>query len=212
MKLLHVLLAALLSMLLAGCPTLPDKATEEGSVTRTTKKTDGTVETISNNSDYANYVNGQLKANEPKVVKLTCPPQGCVIGSLEVPVNAGAGELKIAPPAGPPEPVSTVIVKGFFGTIDKTLSKVGDAVPWIAGARVARDALEAASGKSVTNTSTSTTTTDSSNRSIVNDSSNRSSNTDNSNRSVNNSNNRNCQTGAPTGTTGQAGSSGPASC
>lgn len=213
MKLLHVgLMSVAAALLLAACDNLPTRATDEGSVVKTVRKADNSVETISNKSDYANYVDGVLKANEAKVVRLTCPPQGCTIGSLEVPINGGGGEVKLGAPPGPPDTIGVTVVKGFFGTIDKTLGKVGDAIPFVAGAKVLGKAFDAAAGKSNTTIDNSNRSTDSSNRSVVNDSSNRSTNTDNSNRSVNASNNRNCQTGAPNGTTGQSGSSGPASC
>lgn len=193
------------AFILAGCNTLPTEATEQGSISRTVKKADGSTETTSNKSDYAAYLD---KVGESKpLFELSCPATGCIIGTLKV--NAQGDSSKVAAPAAV-ESAGVVFAKGFTGLLSNIVDKAAGAVPFVAGWKVLDKAFDAASGKS--SVYTTTTNTDSSNRSVVNDSSNRSTNTDNSNRSVNNSNNRNCQTGAPTGTTGQTGSSGPATC
>lgn len=200
--------AVLFAFVLAGCNTLPTEATEQGSITKTVKKADGSTEIVANKSDYATYLD---KVGEQKALfEMSCPVTGCIIGNLKV--NAPSDGSKIAAPVVP-ETFGVAFVKGVFGLADKTLDKAAGAVPFLAGWKVLDKAFDAASGKSIT-----TTTTDNSNRTLINDSANRSStittttSTDNSNRSVNNSNNRNCQTGAPAGTTGQTGSSGPATC
>ena len=202
-----VIFAIITALALAGCNTLPTEATEQGSITRTVTKKDGSTETTANKSDYAAYLD---KVSESKpLFEMSCPATGCVIGTLKV--NAPSDGSKIAAPVVP-ETAGVVFAKGFTGLLNNALDKAAGAVPFVAGWKVLDKAFDAASGKSIT-----TNTTDNSSRTTINDSANRSSTittttTDASNRSVNNSNNRNCQTGAPTGTTGQTGSSGPATC
>lgn len=207
MKIIHVALIALVSFILAGCPSVPVK--DEGSVIRTETKVDGTVVTTKNLSDYGAHAEA---ASQP-IFEMTCPPTGCVMSSLKV---RGNGESKIGVPPAPPKSTTAALIDGFFGLANNIIGQT----PWVAGTRVLTKAFEAASGKTIT---TVTTNTDNSNRSTNSDSSNRSTTTtttttNTTDNSVNNSNNRNCQTGngasGGTGTTtgGAGGQSGPATC
>jgi hypothetical protein len=198
-----VIYAVLLAFVLAGCNTLPTEATEQGSITRTVTKKDGSTETTANKSDYAAYLD---KATESKpLFEMTCPETGCVIKTLKV--NAPSDGSKLSAPVVA-ESAGVAITKGFFGLATAVIDRAAGAVPFIAGAAVLNKAFDKANS-SVT---TITTNTDASNRSVDNSNRSVTTTTDNGNRSVNNSNNRSCQTGAPTGTTGQTGSSGPATC
>jgi hypothetical protein len=84
---------------LAGCSSLPDQATEHGSVTRTVVKRDGSREVTENASDYAAYTKAKLELAGKPLFRLTCPTTGCVIASLEVSAPNSGGDL--AAPAAP---------------------------------------------------------------------------------------------------------------
>lgn len=209
-----LLLIAAALLVLPGCTTLPEGA-EQGSVTKTVKKVDGSSETITNESDYAVYLRKQGESKP--LFEMTCPQTGCIISSLKV--NAPGNDKGVAPP---PDSIGVTVTKGFFGLANGMLDRAASVVPWYFGAKVLTTAFDKANS-SVTNIDNSNRSTDNSNRSTT-DNSNRSTNTDNSNRStdnsnrsVNNSNNRNCTSGpagngAGTTTGGAGGPSGPATC
>jgi hypothetical protein len=209
-----LLLVTAALLVLPGCNTLPEGA-EQGSVTKTVKKLDGSVETITNESDYATFV--RAKTDSKPLFEMTCPQTGCIISSLKV--NSPDSNKNIAPP---PEGLGATVVKGFFGLANSAMDKAAGVAPWYFGADLLKKAFDKANS-SVTNIDNSNRSTDNSNRSTT-DNSNRSTNTDNSNRStdnsnrsVNNSNNRNCTSGpagngAGTTTGGAGGPSGPATC
>jgi len=190
------ILSLLLALAVAGCASTP---TDEGSVIKTTKKTDGSVETVENLSDYAAYAK-TLTVSKP-IFELTCPPQGCVFMSLTV--NAPSDASKAAPP---PDSQNVVMTRGFFNLAERVITGW---VPFYYGASVLNNAL----GKANSSVTT-TTNTDNSNRSV--DSSNRSINTTTTTTTTNtntNSNNRNCSTGsAGNGGTGAGGAGGAAAC
>lgn len=205
MKMMHLICAGALALALTACDSLPKQATDEGSVIKTVKKVDGSVETIENLSDYAIYAK---RAGESKpMFEMTCPVQGCVLSSLKV--NAPESGSKLAEP---PKTMGARIADGFFSLGNNILDKAGGIAPWYFGAEVLKKGFDKANS-SVDNSNRSV---DNSNRSVNNDTSNRSTNTDNSNRSTDNSNrstnNINCASGTPTGTTGQTGSSGAINC
>ncbi len=205
-RLMQYAFVFLCAALLAACGTTatkPDIA-ETGSVIKTTAKQDGSTETVENLSDYGMYL--KRTAETKPLFEMTCPPQGCQFASLKV--NAPADKTNVAPPPAPPETEGTAFIKGMFG-LGHDIIGLG---PWYFGGKVLMKAFDKANA-SVDNSNRSVTTnTDNSNRSVDNSNRAVTTNTDNSNRSVNNSNNRTCTTGAPVGTTGQTGSSGPASC
>jgi hypothetical protein len=105
--------AAIAAIVLAGCNTLPDQATDHGSVVKTTVKQDGAREVIENKSDYAAYASAKLELAGKPLFKLTCPPSGCVLASLEVSAPGTGGEL--AAPAPPPK-----VEHPFVGAVRET--------------------------------------------------------------------------------------------
>lgn len=161
-----VVYAVLVAFALAGCNTLPSEATAQGSLSRTITKKDGSVETTSNKSDYAAYLD---KVGESKpIFEMSCPASGCVIASLKV--NAPNSGGKVAPPSVP-KSFATAFTDGLFGLGHDVLSQT----PWIVGMKVLTKGFEVANSS-----------VDNSNRSVVNDSSNRSVVNDSSNHAVDN--------------------------
>lgn len=207
MKIIHVVLVSA-AFLLSGCfGTAATKADENTSVVKTVTKPTGETEVTEQLTDYAIYAKS-VGTKQP-LFDMSCPDSGCVMKSLKVYAPDSGGKL-----AGPPKGIGTTLAEGVVNIVDKTIDKAAGAVPFVAAWKVLDKAFDAASGKTITTNidSSNRSSTDNSNRSTTTDTSNRSTTTDNSNRSTNNSNNRNCQTGAPAGTTGQTGSSGPANC
>lgn len=200
---LKLLAAAFVALTLSACATTGSAPEEGTSVIKTVTRPDGSVEKVENLTDYAAYAR-QASSEAKPLFEMSCPETGCIIKSLKV--NAPSDNKTAI--AAPPKTVGMAITEGFF-SLGRDAIAIG--VPWAMGAKVLNKAFDKAnswtdnSNHSVTNTDTSNRSVDNSNRSVT-------TNTDNSNRSTNNSNNRNCQTGAPVGTTGQTGSSGPASC
>jgi hypothetical protein len=191
MKLIIHIAVGIVSFVMAGCSTMPD-AVDQGSVVKTTVKTDGSKDIIENLSDYAIYA--KHAGEKQPLFEMTCPANGCVLASLKV--NSPDSGSKLA---GPPKSTSAIMAEGFMGMFNNLVDKATSVVPWYFGASVLKKGFDAASGKSVT-TNTTTSTDDHSNRSV--DSSNRSvtttTTTDNSNRSVTTDNsNRSTTTPVP---------------
>lgn len=212
MKTTKIIIAVMCAIMLSACNSLPNQATDQGSVVKTTTK-DGVTETIKNQSDYASYLE---RASESKpMFEMTCPPTGCVIMSLKV--NAPVDPSKIAGPPSPPESLVAVVVKETFGTLR-------GAIPYYAGMRVLTTAFDKANSSVTTNItrdSGNTTLTASGAGAAVASGGTASGSapvtTTTTTTTTSNSNNRNC-TGGPAGngagttTGGAGGASGPTSC
>lgn len=108
----------MLAALAAGCSSVPEVATEQGSVVKTTTGGDGRKEVLENKSDYAVYVEARLSAMARPLFEMTCPATGCVIASLKV-GHPGGGGAELSAPVPVQPPAHPVV--GFMREVKETL-------------------------------------------------------------------------------------------